>query len=99
MGTSLPKSNGSARICPTRRDNVPALFAHRVSSCQCQERQRDRYHKCFTCAWSNTYVAAHGSPVPVTTASTAPTAAEPVAKDARAPSSVKRLATAGSRNA
>ena len=38
------------------------LFAHKVSAGQCQDRQRGHYHKCFTCAHNNAYVAAHGKP-------------------------------------
>ncbi len=53
---------GHARICPTRIDGAPALFAHRVTVPQCQDRQRGRYHKCYTCAHNNAYVAVHGTP-------------------------------------
>jgi hypothetical protein len=38
------------------------LFAHRVIASQCQDRQRGHYHKCFTCAWNNTWARIHGSP-------------------------------------
>lgn len=51
-----------ARVCPTRIDAAPALFAHRVSVPRCAERQRVAYHKCYACAWSNAHVAAHGLP-------------------------------------
>lgn len=51
------------RICPTRIDASPVLFAHKVDRERCQDRQRKRYHKCFTCAWNNSYVAAYGEPV------------------------------------
>ena len=40
-------------LCPTRVDGTPVLFAHTVSGPMCQQRQRDHYHKCFTCAHSN----------------------------------------------
>lgn len=50
------------RVCPTRVDGQPVLFAHRVDQARCQERQRQRYHKCFTCALNNSYVATHGEP-------------------------------------
>ena len=53
------------QICPTRIDGAPVLFAHKVDRSRCQDRQRGRYHKCFTCAWNNSYVAAHGEPVVV----------------------------------
>jgi hypothetical protein len=51
------------RVCPTRIDGTPVLVAHKVDGTKCQARQRERYHKCFTCAWNNSYVASHGEPV------------------------------------
>jgi hypothetical protein len=48
------------RVCPTRIDGAPVLFAHRVDAVRCQERQRQRYHKCFTCSLNNSYVATYG---------------------------------------
>jgi hypothetical protein len=54
--------NGELHVCPTRIDRTPALFAHKVSNGQCQDRQRGHYHKCFTCAWNNSWVAARGKP-------------------------------------
>ncbi|MFN0006792.1 MAG: hypothetical protein ACKVXR_02700 [Planctomycetota bacterium] len=54
--------NGGMHICPTRIDRTPVLFAHKVSNGQCQDRQRGQYHKCFTCAWNNSWVAARGAP-------------------------------------
>lgn len=48
--------------CPTRIDGTPVLFAHKVTQSQCQDRQRGQYHKCFTCAHNNAYVAKHGKP-------------------------------------
>jgi hypothetical protein len=54
--------NGLSRVCPTRIDGAAALFAHRVTQAQCQGRQRGRYHKCYTCAYNNTYVALNGLP-------------------------------------
>lgn len=50
------------QICPTRVDGALVLFAHKVTAAQCQDRQRGAYHKCFTCAFNNAYVAAHGRP-------------------------------------
>jgi hypothetical protein len=50
------------QICPTRIDAAPVLFAHKVDRARCQERQRQRYHKCFTCAWNINYVSVHGEP-------------------------------------
>lgn len=58
MDTSAP--NSSLQICPTRVDGAAVLFAHRVSGAQCQDRQRGHYHKCFTCAHNNAYVAKNG---------------------------------------
>jgi hypothetical protein len=53
------------QMCPTRIDGAPVLFAHKVTQGQCQDRQRGSYHKCFTCAFNNAYVAKNGKPVPV----------------------------------
>lgn len=53
---------GQSRVCPTRIDDRPILFAHKVSKGQCQDRQRGRYHKCYTCAYNNAQVAVHGLP-------------------------------------
>ncbi len=50
------------QMCPTRVDGATVLFAHKVHAGQCQDRQRGQYHKCFTCAWNNAYVAQHGKP-------------------------------------
>jgi hypothetical protein len=57
----MANDSGHARICPTRIDGAHALFAHRVTVPKCQDRQRGRYHKCYTCAHNNAYVAAHGT--------------------------------------
>ncbi len=38
------------RQCPTRRDDRPALVAHEITTPMCHKRQRERYHKCYTCA-------------------------------------------------
>lgn len=38
------------------------LFTHKVDRVKCQERQRQHYHKCMTCAWNNNYVALNGKP-------------------------------------
>jgi hypothetical protein len=54
--------NDHSRVCPTRIDRASALFAHRVTVEQCQDRQRGRYHKCFTCMYNNAYVVIHGLP-------------------------------------
>ena len=60
----MANPNGHTRVCPTRIDGGAALFAHRVTLDQCQDRQRGRYHKCFTCVYNNAYVAIHGLPQP-----------------------------------
>lgn len=58
------------QMCPTRVDGAPVLFAHKVTQGQCQDRQRGSYHKCFTCAFNNAYVAKNGKPAPVAAAAT-----------------------------
>ncbi len=60
----IPVNNGDLRVCPTRIDHAPVLFAHKVGVVQCQDRQRGHYHKCFTCAWNNAWVKGHGAPPP-----------------------------------
>lgn len=55
-------SDSQLRLCPTRIDGAPVLFAHKVNEGQCQDRQRGHYHKCFTCAWNNLYAGVHGRP-------------------------------------
>lgn len=60
----MSQTNSTARICPTRIDGESTLFAHQVSKAQCQARQRDCFHKCFTCVNNNAYVAAHGEARP-----------------------------------
>lgn len=52
------------RVCPTRIDGETALFAHKVSHDKCNERQRGRYHKCYTCVHNHSYVAVHGKHQP-----------------------------------
>ena len=58
----MPEPQDRTRVCPTRVDHAPVLFTHRVSEGRCQDRQRGRYHKCYTCAFRNEYVALHGPP-------------------------------------
>jgi hypothetical protein len=60
--TEKASRNGDLRVCPTRIDRAPVLFAHRVVANQCQDRQRGHYHKCFTCAWNNAWTERHGQP-------------------------------------
>ncbi len=59
------ETTSSLQMCPSRIDGAPVLFAHKVTQGQCQDRQRGSYHKCFTCAFNNAYVAKHGKPAPV----------------------------------
>lgn len=54
--------HGQSRVCPTRTDDRPALFTHKVSPAQCQDRQRGCYHKCYTCVFNNAWVASNGQP-------------------------------------
>lgn len=56
----MDETRNGLQVCPTRIDGSPVLFAHRVSAGQCQDRQRGHYHKCFTCAYNNNYVATRG---------------------------------------
>ena len=52
------------QMCPTRIDGHAVLFAHKVTSSQCQDRQRGHYHKCWTCAHNNAVVAHNGHATP-----------------------------------
>lgn len=56
----MNQPQGQSRVCPTRVDDKPVLFAHRLSAGQCQDRQRGRYHKCYTCVHNNAWVSANG---------------------------------------
>lgn len=58
-------TNTTLQMCPTRVDGAPVLFAHKVTQGQCQDRQRGSYHKCFTCAFNNAYVAKYGKPLTI----------------------------------
>ena len=51
----MAQSTSAQRLnsCPTRIDGHGVLFAHQVMESMCQERQRDQYHKCFTCVHNN----------------------------------------------
>ena len=64
------------QTCPTRIDGSPGLFAHKVTRGTCQDRQRGRYHKCFTCAYNNAYVAVNGPPPEVEAAKELPRTAK-----------------------
>ena len=60
----MDEPKNDLRLCPTRIDGAPVLFAHKVGVSQCQDRQRGHYHKCFTCAYNNQLVASRGVPGP-----------------------------------
>jgi hypothetical protein len=60
----MANQDNELRQCPTRIDGMGVLFAHKVNQGQCQDRQRGQYHKCFTCAYNNAYVAVNGMPQP-----------------------------------
>ena len=75
------------RNCPTRTDGADALFAHKVTQGVCQDRQRNRYHKCFTCGFNNARVALHGLPTP----KTAPQAAAELEPEVEQPSAAPAL--------
>lgn len=47
---AIPKG---MHLCPTRVDAAAVLFAHTVTAPMCQQRQREHYHKCFTCVHNN----------------------------------------------
>ena len=38
-----------SRQCPTRVDHGDSLIAHSISVPLCAQRQREHYHKCYTC--------------------------------------------------
>ena len=38
-----------SRQCPTRVDGADPLIAHSISIPSCAKRQREHYHKCYTC--------------------------------------------------
>ncbi len=56
----MTQPQGQSRICPNRIDDRSVLFAHKVSIALCQDRQRGRYHKCYTCAHNNALAANQG---------------------------------------
>ncbi len=62
----MSNKKGTAHVCPTRIDGEASLFAHQVTRSQCQSRQRDCFHKCFTCSHNNAYAAAHKTSSPST---------------------------------
>lgn len=59
---AMSDAHGHQRQCPTRTDGRVALFTHRVTEPECQSRQRGMFHRCFSCAYNNTWVARYGLP-------------------------------------
>ena len=49
----MPNAPAGMRVCPTRADGQPALFAHVITQATCQESQRRHFHKCPTCNFCN----------------------------------------------
>jgi|688.fasta_scaffold00538_28 hypothetical protein len=60
----MANEENGLQLCPTPVDGHHALFAHKISSSLCQDRQRGSYHKCWTCQYNNAWVAKHGRPTP-----------------------------------
>ncbi|MFM7282409.1 MAG: hypothetical protein ACKO32_11580 [Planctomycetia bacterium] len=60
----MANEDSGLQMCPTPVDGHHALFAHKITSGQCQDRQRGSYHKCWTCQYNNAWVAKHGRPAP-----------------------------------
>jgi len=52
-GPSIIAIPQGMHLCPTRVDGAAVLFAHTVTKPMCQQRQREHYHKCFTCVHNN----------------------------------------------
>jgi hypothetical protein len=44
---------GGLRTCPTRVAPGPPVISHLITVGTCQRRQREFFHKCWTCAHSN----------------------------------------------
>jgi hypothetical protein len=53
--SSISDIPNGMHVCPTRIDAAPVLFAHTVTTPMCQQRQREHYHKCFTCVHNNAH--------------------------------------------
>jgi len=56
----MGKAHEGNQLCPSREGGSESLIAHWITPSRCQTRQRELYHKCFTCVHRNGYV-----PVPV----------------------------------
>jgi len=75
--TRMASPDFGLQMCPTRIDGHRVLFAHKVTSGQCQDRQRGHYHKCWTCTHNNALVKVNGALTPKP-ATLAPSAATPI---------------------
>jgi len=53
LGSGVLGSDGDLRVCPTRVSPVPTVITHRITVSTCQQRQREHYHKCWTCLLAN----------------------------------------------
>jgi hypothetical protein len=78
----MPNLPPGMRVCPTRVDGTEVLFAHTVTPPMCQHRQREQYHKCFTCVHNN---ARSGAPAVNGTNGFAHSSLKPVARLPLAP--------------
>ena len=53
-GHGVPDGDeGGWRTCPTRVVPGPPLISHQIKVAVCLKRQREYFHKCWTCAFSN----------------------------------------------
>ncbi len=55
MATNPAGMPADMHRCPTRIDGAAVRFSHVLTFPMCQERQREHYHKCFTCVHKNGY--------------------------------------------
>ena len=51
-----------SRQCPTRVDGADPLIAHSISIPVCAKRQREHYHKCYTCVHAQAEAAPARTP-------------------------------------
>ena len=63
--TSSPREH---RPCPTRRDGAQVLIEQLVTRATCATRQREHYHKCWTCVFRGAGDAGVGERVAALTA-------------------------------
>jgi hypothetical protein len=60
IGNGAPAPDIGFRTCPTRVSPVLPVIAHRITAPTCQQRQRDFYHKCWTCLLAGRLVTRNG---------------------------------------